>query len=72
MHTEFAPTPGSELRQQRLALGAQQKDVAAILGVSRITVYRLERDPGVPYLVARRYLGALTEIAHRMPRAAVS
>jgi len=72
MHTEYAPTPGPELRHQRLALGAQQKDVAEILGVSRITIYRLERDPHVPFLMARRYLGALTEIAHRVPRAAVS
>jgi transcriptional regulator with XRE-family HTH domain len=68
MHTEWTPTPGPELRRRRLALGAQQRDVASILGVTRIAVYRLERRPEVPYLVARRYLGALAEIAARLPR----
>jgi transcriptional regulator with XRE-family HTH domain len=63
MHTEYPPTPGTELRRRRLALGAQQKDVASKLNLDRITVYRIERNPEVPWLVARDYLAALAKIA---------
>jgi transcriptional regulator with XRE-family HTH domain len=63
MHTDYTPVPGSDLRRRRLALGAQQKEVAAILGLSRISVWRIEQQHAVPVLVARRYLEALQQIA---------
>jgi transcriptional regulator with XRE-family HTH domain len=61
--TDFTPIPGSDLRRRRMALGAQQKDVAERMGLTRISVYRIERQPEVPVLVARRYLEALSQIA---------
>jgi transcriptional regulator with XRE-family HTH domain len=61
--TDFTPIPGAELRRRRMALGAQQKHVAERMGLTRISVYRIERQPEVPVLVARRYLEALSQIA---------
>ena len=63
MHADYTPTPGSELRRRRKALGAQQQDVARLLGLTRTSVYRIEQQPEVPVLVARRYLEALSQIA---------
>jgi len=63
MHTtDYAPTPGTELRRRRVALGAQQKDVAERMGLTRISVYRIERQDAVPVLVVRKYLDALQAI----------
>lgn len=62
MHTDYAPVPGSELLRKRKALGAQQKLVARLLELDRITVYRIEHNPEVPILLARRYLEALAKI----------
>jgi transcriptional regulator with XRE-family HTH domain len=62
---DYTPTSGSELRRQRLALGAQQQEVASILGLTRISVWRLEHRAEVPVLVARRYHDALDQLAKR-------
>ena len=59
----YATTPGPELSKAREALGAGVGQVAAQLGVSRTTVWRLERNPAVSLLMARAYHDALARIA---------
>ena len=66
MPTDFRTYTGSELRAARERLGASVNDVAAELGRSRWTVWRMERaEAQHPWLYAKRYFTALDAIARR-------
>lgn len=68
MEHEYRPVTGPELREARLALGAQVKEVAAQLGVNTATVWRWEHPSRTHgELVARKYLDALDRISKGVP-----
>ena len=60
--TDFRPTPGHELKSQRIAAGVRAKDLAAALRLSYPSLWRLETSSEVPTLRTRQYLTALREL----------
>lgn len=56
------PVPGPELAELRRTQGVEQKDLAARLGIHRVTLSGWERAAEVPPVRAAQYRRALREL----------
>jgi transcriptional regulator with XRE-family HTH domain len=56
------PVPGPTLADERRRLGIRQRDLAARLGMHRVTLHGLERAAEVDPIRAARYARALREL----------
>ena len=59
---DLTPTPGPELAAHRRVAGIDQEDLAARLGIHRVTLSGWERSASVDVIRAARYERALLEL----------
>lgn len=59
---ELTPTHGHDLAKMRRLAGIGQVELAKRLGIHRVTLGGIERDPAVTVIQAARYRRAVREI----------